>query len=724
VRPRIVVSALSVACLSQPPEVDVHGVANTCVIVQSGARALVRAGDTYAFDRGEGTPVFLRPSDLATYLLHDPDGGYVVRDGDDLVRQTTLESDISRYEDGYVSGAEWLLEVGPDGARLRNKQDDASFLALDGLTFEASEAAPVAFLPATGCAEPPELSVDATGVPERTRFEDGDLYGIVDAHSHLFSNFGFGGGLYHGSPFHPLGVEHALPDCSVHHGEKGRRDFFGYTSDNPELELTALLAGLTTGEVGEDAHETGGYPDFPAWPDANRYSTHQTQYYRWLERAWLAGLRLVVQDATSNSVICDISVGLGATVPRYACDDMTGVDRQIDAVYALERYVDAQHGGPGQGWFRVVTTPAQAREVIGAGKLAVVLGIETSNLFDCYLTPKVDSPVCDEAHVRAELDRYHAAGVRVLFPGHKFDNAFTAGDGDGSFIEVGNVLNTGHYANFTQDCPGVSANYDHGGVDFPGLLQAREVFDAPPPLDFTGLDETPLDLLAPYFADFLVPPLDGEWCQNHGFTELGETLLREMMLRGMIVEVDHMPQRTLQRAFEMLDEAAYPAIGSHWNDHRGRLYEHGGISPLRLPRCQDPDEPGASWAEYRARLDRMREAGQYPSIGAAFDFNGFATAPRPRFGERAACSAPQADPVTYPFTSWDGAVTFTEPRAGNRVFDFNTEGMLHIGLFPELVEDIRKDGTDADLEALFRSAEGYLRFWERSEAAGRALAER
>ena len=48
--------------------------------------------------------------------------------------------------------------------------------------------------------------------------------------------------------------------------------------------------------------------------------------------------------------------------------------------------------------------------------------------------------------------------------------------------------------------------------------------------------------------------------------------------------------------------------------------------------------------------------------------------------------------------------------------------MIHIGLLPELIEDARRDGaTDAELEPLFRSAEGYLRMWENAEARGAAL---
>ncbi len=73
--------------------------------------------------------------------------------------------------------------------------------------------------------------------------------------------------------------------------------------------------------------------------------------------------------------------------------------------------------------------------------------------------------------------------------------------------------------------------------------------------------------------------------------------------------------------------------------------------------------------------------------------------------------------MVYPFVSYAGDVTFTEPTAGHRVFDYNTEGFVHIGLLPEMLEDARNDaGSDVELEPLFRSAEGYIRMWEKAEA--------
>lgn len=117
----------------------------------------------------------------------------------------------------------------------------------------------------------------------------------------------------------------------------------------------------------------------------------------------------------------------------------------------------------------------------------------------------------------------------------------------------------------------------------------------------------------------------------------------------------------------------------------------------------------------------IEEANGYPAEGFGFDLNGFAGAPGPRFGKDV-CDGMQEDPIEYPFQSFAGDITFTEPSVGERVVDFNTEGLVHIGMLPELIEDARADAIDeADLEPLFRSAEGYIRMWEKAEARGEML---
>ncbi|MEM6291045.1 MAG: hypothetical protein AAGA54_07260 [Myxococcota bacterium] len=709
------------------PELELYDFGNGCWELRTGDQALSREGDGFAFGTA-ATAFFLKPADLGSYLLYDPEGGYVVNEaGAALTRSTVLESDVTLTDDTFVSGAIWQLEasvVDPTKYQLRNLRTSA-VLGTGGAVEDASAGAPLDIVEASGCATHPELSLDADGDVQSGTFEDGDLYGIVDTHSHILSNFAFGGGgIFHGGAFHPLGVEHALPDCSIYHGENGRKDFFGYAFDSAGADgadLGEIIPALLAGELDFDNHITDGYPDFTDWPNAPSRSTHQTQYYKWLERAYMAGLRLVVQHATTNSVICHLTAGQGIQATRYDCEDMTAVDRIIDETYAMERYIDAQAGGPGEGWFRIVQTPAEAREVIAGGKMAVVLGIETSNLFECTSVPRDGFPTCDEDYVKAQLDMYYERGIRVLFPVHKYDNQFSAGDGDRSFIEVGNLANSGHWSNFTtENCPDIDVVFDEGPVTFGGLNMPRDEFISEPPNDMSNFPNAPIAALLPFLGDFDSPPLEGDHCQNHGLTPLGETLLLEMMKRGMIVEVDHFSRRSYERAFELLGENDYPAAGTHGSNFEGRIYELGGVSKTGLGRCRGA-MPGEMTQRLKDRIAMIEEAGGYPAEGFGFDLNGFAGAPGPRFGEDV-CDGMQQGPLTYPFESYNGEVTFSEPSVGNRVIDFNTEGLVHIGMLPELIEDARRDAvSDEDLEPLFRSAEGYIRMWEKAESRAAAL---
>jgi microsomal dipeptidase-like Zn-dependent dipeptidase len=720
-----------------PAHDGIHGFASGCFTVDAtrpgstNTRWLAASDDGASYELSAttadaGARFVLRAADLGTYLLYDETGHYLAADDDALTRPSTLDSDILLVDDTFVSPAEWQLEVSahdPSRFQLRHRRSE-TYLTTTGLG-AIEDAAVVALYPATGCATFPELSIDADGDVAPRRWDDGAVFGIVDTHSHLFTNFGFGGGgMFHGSPFHRLGVEHALPSCERFHGREGREDVIGYAfSGLGEFDTDTLLDIFVSGMTPGFDHFTDGYPTFTDWPNAWKRSTHQTQYYVWLERAYRAGLRLVVQHATTNSALCELIVGLGTQPTRYACNDMVAVDREIEEAHDLERYIDAQSGGPGRGWFRIVGTPAEARDVIDQGKLAVILGIETSNLFDCFLTPRAGTPACDAAKVRADLDRYYQRGVRALFPVHKFDNAFSPGDGDRNVGQIGSFVNSGHWSNLVTDCPDIPASFDRGRVVFGGLNAPRTDYLSPAPNDMSTFARDPLVTMVKFLDKLMAPPLDGDYCQNAGMTELGETLLREMMTRGMIIEVDHLPRRSFGRAYELLAENDYPPVGSHGNTNRGRVYQLGGVSKIHLGRCSDPARPGAMGDFLRNRTAEAVANGGYPGVGFGFDLNGFAGGPRPRFGPDGGCGdTPQANPITYPFRSFAGDVEFTQPHLGTRTVDFNTEGMLHIGLLPELIEDARRDGvTDAELEPLFRSAEGYLRMWEKAEARGAAL---
>ena len=140
---------------------------------------------------------------------------------------------------------------------------------------------------------------------------------------------------------------------------------------------------------------------------------------------------------------------------RNDCDFEANGRLQAQRLREMQDYIDAQNGGPGEGWLRIVDNPADARAVIADGKLAVVQGIEISKVFNCG--EFLGQPECSREQIVERLDAAYAAGVRHVFPVHKFDNAFggvypTESFGIGTILHVGNLAETGHLQEF-EACP-------------------------------------------------------------------------------------------------------------------------------------------------------------------------------------------------------------------------------------------------------------------------------
>lgn len=728
-----------------PEDPFVFEVASSCYALRGGdpndsgfdsksGRYLSASEDGFSFSADtveQASALRWRASDLGTYLLYDEQAHYlVVEDAEansqgGFERKKTILSDILKVDDSYLPGAQWVLHASPRiaGAYHLRHLKSGRYMTTTGVEEGLHKAAALYLEPKQGCADYPELTLDASGEVYAKPYDDGSVYGIVETHTHIFTNFGFGGGgIFHGSAFHPFGVEHALPSCELFHGEEGRKDLFGFGYDKgSDLDPMVLLESLVTGRTPEFNHFTDGYPKFTEWPSGPFSSTHQTQYYKWIERAYMGGLRLMVQHATSNKVICDLIAGQRTQPTRYGCGDMVAADRIIEETYRMERYIDAQHGGPGKGWFRVVTSPEEARRVINEGKLAIVLGLELSHLFDCLVVPFGDDKHCTEQDVLNRLDQYWNLGVRVLFPVHKYDNGFSAGDGSRELIEVGNFAQSGHYSNFTEDCPDQPVVFDKGNVALGALNIPRDQYISPPPVDMSGFPRRPVFTLLRHRELLMGGSLQGDFCQNAGLTPLGSFLIEQLMRRGMIIELDHFPRRSYAAAFAQLAARDYPGVGSHGNNNDGKLYDYGGVSKIGFGGCSDPNKPGGRLSRLKARMALLEQKGQYSAEGLGFDWNGFASIPKPRFGPRSSCTN-QQNPVTYPFKSQDGNIMFTQPVIGERMLDFNNEGLVHIGLLPEFLEDLRNDGaTEKEMEGLFRSAEGYLRMWEKAERRGRSI---
>lgn len=549
------------------------------------------------------------------------------------------------------------------------------------------------------------------------------VFGFADLHSHAFANEGFGGELVVGQAFGP--PDHALQWCNWAHGAGGVDDFIG----------NALRSGNPV-----SGHPVGGWDAFDGWPAWNDF-THQQMHADWLKRAYDGGLRLLVVHAVNNKVLCQVNGD------RFGdgCDDMKAVDRQINAAKQMESYLDGQAGGAGKGWFRIAYSAAEARRIINSGGLAVVLGIEVDELFGCGVQGN-----CSIQHVLDELDRYYAMGVRHIFPIHVFDNAFGGAAMYEGIFDYGNKLVTGSFFNVAP-CPNPPIG--------PSTV---------PDYEYTRAAPTLLTNLAGFFLGTGTPPTTTFQadCNARGLTGLGEILVRQLMRKRVIIDVDHMSAFTADRVLSIVEAEGYPVAAGHTGlidaslgakRHEGQktaaqiqriralggvvapILHQGSIDEIRYPPSaayDDCSNSSKTWAQaYLAAVDAMGGPAM-AAVGLGSDFNGLAGEPGPRFGNQKchgdASPAPQGGGVAYPFAIespaglspggaghldrlYFGAHQHDTPAGRRPGYDYNYEGLAHVGLLPDFVADLRSFLPAGSLAPLFRSAEGYLEMWERIE---------
>ncbi|MGI5404758.1 discoidin domain-containing protein [Streptomyces sp. CA-135486] len=508
-----------------------------------------------------------------------------------------------------------------------------------------------------GARPAPDSQINVTGEPFTGTDAHGEVRGFVDAHDHLMSNEAFGGRLVCGKPFSEQGVADALKDCPEHY---------------PDGSL-ALFDLITKG--GDGKHDPNGWPTFKDWPAPDSL-THQQNYYAWVERAWRGGQRILVNDLVTNGVICSVS-----PFKDRGCDEMTSIRLQAKKTYELQDYVDRMYGGPGRGWFRIVTDATQARRVVEQGKLAVILGVETSEPFGCKQI--LDIAQCGKDDIDRGLDELHKLGVRSMFLCHKFDNALCGVRFDsgtlGTAINVGQFLSTGTFWK-TEKCTGPQHDNPIGNAS------AREEEKLPAGVEVPG-----------YAAD--------AQCNTRGLTGLGEYAVRGMMKRSMMLEIDHMSVKATGQAFDILESQAYPGvISSHsWMDLGWieRVYRLGGF----VAQYMNGAEGFSNESKFADALRDKYKVG----LGLGSDMNGLGKHSLGR-----GTDAPT--PVKYPFRSTDGGSVIDRQVTGDRTWDINVDGTAHYGMVPDWVEEVRLLGGQGVVDDLFKGAESYLDTWKATES--------
>lgn len=529
------------------------------------------------------------------------------------------------------------------------------------------------------CKNFPEVTLNVSGDVNNLK---GDIThpvrGYIDPHTHITSYEFMGGKMMAGQPFSPWGVEHALRDSKDLHGDKGALDIIGNLYTYSDLK---------------NRYDTRGWPDFPWWPNYKQMS-HMGYYYKWIERAYLSGLRIMVTNLVENEILCNLQKTINPTswVNPNSCNTMDSIYLQIRRLHEMQDYIDAQAGGKNKGFFRIVYSAKQARQVIANGQLAVVLGVEASETFNCGLKDKN----CTYQSVELQLNRLYRMGVRSLFPTHKFNNRFGGSAVEGGFINVGQWLSSGKFFK-TKECDAQTKGVKiETGFPLIGKLPVLKQI----------LDSIKLN---PVYDEKI------EHCNRKGISKLGVYLVNRMIDKGMMIELDHMSNDTATQVLDIAEKRNYSGlITSHsWM----RRAKNGNLSHYNVKRLL---HAGGFAAPYNVETRSMIEAmDQYlqvvestpyiRGVGIATDMSGLGVQAPPR-GDT------QTNPLIYPYTNEFG-LTFEKQVSGNRIFDINKDGVAHYGLLADHVQDIRQHASSRIYNSLMNSAEAYLQMWERVESS-------
>jgi hypothetical protein len=624
-------------------------------------------------------------------------------------------------------GADWTFDPTNNGIYKAGVAAGKLAVSDNGSLTLTAQGADLGFEAVTGCAAYPEMPVNVGET--YTGPETGELIGYADIHAHMAmgSDMSDGsgdrgpsaGGVMYGHAVNRFGASEALKDCSVIHGPEG--------STTAEIVLDA----------GPDPHDTVGWPTFIDWP-ARDSQLHQQMYWKWVERSWRAGQRLMVIHGTNIEALCDVAKKASTGEKDTDCTDMGVGMKQVAYVHDMQDYIDAQNGGPGKGWFRVVKSPTEAEAVIRAGKMAVVPGLEFSNIFECNVTYVLNGGEvvgCSKDTIDAQIEEVWDAGVRGIFLYHDVDSAL---GGAGIFSNVLNLVNyygtKGWWQTYTCDSEWNGEDdkgYFYGaGAVMPGANEYA-------PLLANPIGAALIEGAAGVFPVY--PP--GRQCNARGtgttgITELGRYALEAVMKKGFVLDIDHAEIRAKQTMLDVGAQTtpAYPMISAH-GGHGGftnaqveQMLRQGGIM---YPGMVNGPEYINFVNKVEARWNTLSDAQKaaYPlAVGYGADQNGLANQPGPRGNGKT---------VDYAngFKLFDGTLPGWSARlaalpdvpvaqlkievAGGRSWNVDEEGIANYGMLPDMVEQIRQEsgGNAKYLDSFYRSADAYVRLWKQTLAA-------
>lgn len=708
-----------------------------------------------------------------------------------------------------------------------NRSANFGHINVDDFRFEAQEPTRVAspMGGSTRMVAPYTFRPAAGAQPAATGYVDWDapVWGIADLHTHPMAHLGFGKKLLYGKPDGDMATE--LANCNHDHGGWGVDNTSGNYLRSIIVNMVDKSYVHRTSDTKWDHQHAGAQAAFAYWPHFSS-ATHQQMRWEWIKRAHEGGLRVMVALAVNNQLLADGIDGDGAYTAKTS-DKVSG-DEQIQATKDFVAWVKRQPGGD---FLDIVTDPAQMRDTVRKGKLAVILGMEVDNIGNFNRLDVAKNP----AAVVAEVRRLHAMGVRYAFPIHVSDNAF------GGAAVYDGLFNLANRYAATQPlppeigawAPGTAFAVEHA-PDPEVTFRLTPLTETPAAVTFqfraalTAIERLPTPFPNPCFpCPVLIDPIsvaeqsarceafksatglrlntiDPQVCgvpaleirqmfqpkqyelmtrffltpdprtdtygripgghrNAKGLTDLGQVAILEMMRLGMIIDIDHMSEKSVEgtlRLAEGIPNGGYPVVSGHTgframqhndevNENQrsdqqlARIQKLGGMMGLgwgystdkhndhiaafndviarrggRAFTTSNVDFAGAACAGSSRSFAQNYLYGieKIGAVAIGSDINGMIAQPSPRFGPLATADGnvcrpqPGATRVAY-----SGVGGLTPSSALGKTWDFNAEGFVHYGMFPDFLQDLKQVGINPqDMSPLFNSAEAFASTWTKA----------
>ncbi len=478
-------------------------------------------------------------------------------------------------------------------------------------------------------------------------------------------------------------------------------------------------------------------------------------------------MRIMVAFAVENEAMCEqlyyVNKGNGGHGgDGYKCssgDSFPSMKRQLDNIKAWVADKD------NRDWMEIAYTAADARRIVDANKLAIVLGVESEYAFGAE--NRTFDPV-------DRLNEYYDLGVRTFYLAHKINSRLagadvyrTAKSAPGKAIRATQAIagcfyyddNVGHFplegnlgGDLCDNKKRCGANAFKGGkITDACSRKLSDVSEA----NMIGYILSGAELYNGFALYPKTPGFDGKGGtridnngverNNLGLSYEGERVVREAMLKGMIVNIDHVSSLARDDMYELATDVFdnYPLNAMHNKPNRmlafpnrnagfkkkdwqheydlddkelAYIRDTGGFFGFRLgptnsqeyPRsgisgssknCPNTSTESAKMLAYLLEFDL--------AVGYSLDFATNTQGVFSRTAEKCDVGGAGGDEIHYYVES--------DPVSRKR----KTEGLAHIGMMKQWHNELEAIGLKEKYVEQLKDdgVEGFLGMWEKSEAA-------